>query len=171
MDFFRYCILLSILCSSTSIGFLIAKKYVDRLKELNNVLDLVDMIQNRIKFTRLPIKEILIEISQIKKTSISNLFFKIGSNMKNKTLKDAWNNSIEEEKNFLNLNKEDLAIINNLGNILGKTDVEGQLSGINLFKTQIKSQIQNAYEEKRKNEKMYRSLGSIVGLVIVILLI
>ena len=53
----------------------------------------------------------------------------------------------------------------------GKTDIEGQMSEINLFKELLKNQIKKAEEEKRKNLKMYRSLGTIVGLTIIIILI
>lgn len=52
----------------------------------------------------------------------------------------------------------------------GKTDIDGQMSEINLFKELLKTQIQKAEEEKRKNTKMYKSLGTIAGLTIIIIL-
>lgn len=52
----------------------------------------------------------------------------------------------------------------------GKTDIEGQMSEINLFKEMLKTKIAKAEEEKKKNTKMYRSLGTITGLVIIIIL-
>lgn len=54
--------------------------------------------------------------------------------------------------------------------MLGKTDVEGQVSEINITSDFIDTQINKAEEECKKNEKMYKSLGSIVGLAIVIIL-
>ena len=54
--------------------------------------------------------------------------------------------------------------------MLGKTDVEGQISEINQFAILLNGQIEKAMEEEGKNSKMYKSLGTIVGLGIVILL-
>lgn len=61
--------------------------------------------------------------------------------------------------------------IKNLGKLLGKTDIEGQVNQIELVKQFLEKQISDAYAEKNKNEKMYQKLGAIVGLMIVIVLI
>ncbi len=53
----------------------------------------------------------------------------------------------------------------------GKTDVEGQISEIELTSSFIDIQIKKAEEERKKNEKMYKTLGSVIGLAIVIVLV
>ena len=55
--------------------------------------------------------------------------------------------------------------------MLGKTDVNGQLSEIELTMSFLDTQITVAQEECKKNEKMYRTLGTIFGLAIIIILI
>ena len=55
--------------------------------------------------------------------------------------------------------------------MLGKTDVQGQLNEINLNMNFLDTQIRVAEEEQHKNEKMYKTLGTIVGLAIIIILI
>ena len=54
---------------------------------------------------------------------------------------------------------------------LGKTDVEGQLSEIALFNSFLKEQIIKAKDEQKRDEKMYKSLGGVIGLGIIILLV
>ena len=44
------------------------------------------------------------------------------------------------------------------------------MSEIEHFKILLNSNIKNAEEEKEKNAKMYKSLGTIIGLAIVIIL-
>lgn len=172
MDFLRYLVLILILSCSTSIGFLLSKKYSDRLRELNTIDKLINIMQNKIKFTRMPLKEILQEISSIKENiEISDLFYKVSKKLEIKTTEDAWNEVLEEKKISLNLKNEDINLIKSLGNNLGKTDIEGQMSGINQFSTLLKVQIKEAEREKSKNEKMYKSLGTIIGLALVIILI
>lgn len=171
MDFLRYIFLISILAGSTSIGFLLSKRYSDRLKELNDISSLVNILKNKIKFTHKPLGEILEEISTIKKdTKILEIFSKTGEKLEDRKIEEAWNEAISEEKFYLNLRNEDIQLIRTLGNVLGKTDVEGQMSEINQFDNLLKIQIKNAEDEKNKNSKMYKSLGTIIGLAIVIIL-
>ena len=53
----------------------------------------------------------------------------------------------------------------------GQTDVEGQIREISLTSNFIDIQIEKAEDECKKNEKLYRTLGTIVGIAIVIILI
>ena len=48
MSFFRYIFLITILVGSTSIGFLLSKSYEERLKELKNIQNLVNILKKRI---------------------------------------------------------------------------------------------------------------------------
>lgn len=171
MEFLRYVFLISILAGSTSVGFLLSRSYTDRAKELNSLSNLINILQNKMKFTHKPLGEILEETAAIREDSrISEIFWKTGQKLKKQKIEDAWSEAILEEKIFLNLKGEDIKVIQTLGNVLGKTDIEGQMSEIAQFNTLLKVQIKKAEEEKNKNVKMYKSLGTIIGLAIVILL-
>jgi len=54
---------------------------------------------------------------------------------------------------------------------LGRQTLVGQLSEIALVENFISDQIDIAEEEQKKNAKLYKSLGIIVGLGVVIILI
>ena len=62
-------------------------------------------------------------------------------------------------------------ILKKLGKLLGQTDVEGQISEIEVVTKFLDTQLSNAEEERNKNEKMYRTLGIVSGLTIAIILI
>lgn len=49
--------------------------------------------------------------------------------------------------------------------------MDGQVSEFKLTSSYIDAQIEKAEEEKKKNEKLYRTLGTIIGLAIIIILI
>ena len=171
MEIIRYMFFIFILIGSTSIGFILSKSYTYRIKELNELLKLINIMQNKIKFTRKPLAEVLEETSQIKEeTNISNIFLITSTELKKQKIEDAWKKGVNETKNTLNLNKNDINLILTLGNVLGKTDVEGQISEKNQFSSLLKTQITEAIEEKNKNAKMYKSLGTLIGLAIIIIL-
>ena len=172
IGYIRYIFLILILASSTSIGFLLSSRYLNRVKELKALSNFINIIQNKIKFTRKPLKEIFLDLSKLEDdTNIKSIFFSLSKKIDNKKLSDVWNDVIEEEKKNLSLKEEDISLLKTLGNTLGKSDVDGQMSGIDLFTELLKVQAQKAEKEKEKNTKMYKSLGAIIGLVIVIVLV
>ena len=68
----------------------------------------------------------------------------------------------------LNINDEDRLALSNLSKLLGKTDVTGQLNQIELTTDFLESQIKKAEQQRDKSEKMYRTLGMLIGMAIVI---
>ena len=109
------------------------------------------------------------EISNNFHGNIGQIFKNSYLKMKNKNVKESWEESIDQTNT--NLNKEDKEIIKGLGKMLGKTDVEGQISQLNLICEFIDTQIANAENERIINEKLYKKLGIIIGLTMVIALI
>lgn len=171
MEFLRYIVLLLIISGSTSIGFLLSRSYTDRVKELRELSNLINMLKNKITFTHMPLGEIFEDLSKvISNKRISNVLKNVSKNIKQKSFENVWNEAIDKERKFLNLKNEDIILVKSLGNLLGKTDIEGQISELNQFSNMLNFQIQKAEEESKKNEKMYKSLGTIIGLVIVIIL-
>ena len=171
MGFFRYIFLIAILTGSTSIGFLLSKGYVDRLNELKKISNLINIFQNKLKFSRKPLREIFEEVYFVETgNKVSEIFLKTSQKIKEMNVSEAWRSAVAENSFFLNLKKEDIELIKSFGNMLGKTDIEGQVSEINQFLTLLDGQIATCEEEKNKNTKLYKSLGTIVGLGIVIVL-
>ena len=82
---------------------------------------------------------------------------------------EAWNIALRLDE--LNINEEDVGVLSNLSKLLGKTDLEGQISQIELTSQFLDKQIKKAEMKKEKNEKMYNALGMIIGIAIVIILI
>ena len=89
--------------------------------------------------------------------------------MKTNTAGQSWKMAIEDsDTNILN---EDKNVLVSLSKMLGKTDLEGQVNQIEQTSEFLDIQIQKAEKERDKNEKLYKSLGMIIGISLVILLI
>ena len=168
MQLIKYFILFLILVLSTLIGKFLSKKYVYRLDELEDIKNALNILKTKIKFTYEPIPEVFEEISENVNKNVGNIFILAKEEMKENSASEAW--ELEVEKTECNLKKDDKKIIKTLSKLLGQTDVEGQISQIEITEEFLEDQIKEAGEEKRKNEKLYTRLGTITGLVIVIIL-
>ena len=168
MQLIKYFILFLILILATMVGKYLSKKYVYRLEELEDIKNALNILKSKIKFTYEPIPEIFEEISKISSRNISELFKTAKIKMNDLTANEAWEEAVGESQN--NLKKEDKDVLKTLSKLLGQTDVEGQISQIEITENFLESKIQEAIEEKKKNEKLYTRLGTIMGLAIVIIL-
>lgn len=169
MIILKYIMIFLVFLITFLIGNIISKKYILRVKELKDFKNALNIIESKIKFTYEPLSEIFIQTSKMVSKNISDIFMHASCNMKEFNAEEAWSKSLEESSN--NLQKEDIENIRNFGKMLGRTDKEGQVSQLELTKTFIEMQIEKAKVEEEKNSKMYKTLGTIVGLAFVIILI
>lgn len=166
---FKLFILAMIIVTSSIIGILFSKKYANREKEIKEMKNALNMFSTKIKFTYEPIPNVFMEIANKIGGNIGMIFDMAANGMKELSAGEAWCQALKDSKN--NLNKEDISVIQNLNRLLGQTDLDGQLSEIEVVNDFLTTQLENASEERRKNEKMYRTFGLVAGLTIAIILI
>ena len=135
----KYINILLVFIITFLIGYLKSQKYSNRVLELKELEIALDILENKIKFTYEPLKEIFEQMKNLLKGNISEIFNEVNKNLENDNVENAFYKSLENIKT--NLLEEDLEIIKNLSKLLGKTDKEGQVSQIELARTFIKSQI------------------------------
>lgn len=164
----KYFMLFLVLVACTLIGRFLSKKYVYRLNELEEMKNALNVFKAKIKFTYEPIPQIFREISENINKNISSIFANASNKMQNQNASIAWEKALEESNT--NLTKEDKYVLKSLSKLLGQTDVEGQTSQIDITQKFLETQMKEAEEEKKKNEKLYSKLGTTIGLVIVIIL-
>lgn len=157
-----------IFLSCSFIGILISRKYVNRVNELKEFKNALNIFKTKIRYTYEPIPEIFMQISKSVNSNISDVFSQAANKMDILAAGEAWNMALKMED--LSINEEDKNALNNLSKLLGKTDLEGQLNQIEMTSDFLDEQIKKAEKEKNKNEKMYRTLGMILGMTIVVIL-
>ncbi len=165
----KYIIIFLVFLICFLLGNIISKRYTLRVKELKDFSNALNIIENKIKFTYEPLSEIFIQTSRLLSENISNIFINASSYMKEFNSEEAWNKGVDGTSTYLN--KEDIENITSFGKLIGKTDKEGQVSHIELTRSFIELQLEKARKEEEKNAKMYKTLGAMIGLVIVIILI
>lgn len=169
MQIIRYIILLLLFASSSYIGLLIAKKYQARVRELKEMKTSLAVFATKIKLTYEPIPQIFKELGNKEQSNISHIFQAASEKMKQLPAGQAWLETLEKANT--NLKKEDIEVLKGLSSLLGKVDLEGQVSEVELVDHFLDKQIEIAQEESKKSEKMYKTLGVTVGLALVIVLL
>lgn len=171
MIFIKYILIFFIFVIFSLIGNLYSKKYSNRLYELEKINGLLNIFKAKIKFTCLTIQEIFNQIYEENKDNIGEIFKNASDYMNEESSKKAWEKSLENATKKTNFNEEDITTLKTLGKMLGNTDMAGQVSQIELTEQMLLERIENAKVEKKKNSKLYKTLGITAGSAIAIILI
>lgn len=116
MNTLRYILFLLIFVASVFLGKLLSKKYVERVKELKEMKNCLNVFKSKIKFTYEPIGEIFEEISMNTKSGIGEIFEEAKENMKLELAGRSWEKAVDNSEN--NLTKEDRVTIKMLSKLL-----------------------------------------------------
>lgn len=138
-----------------------------RERALNNIIDFLYSLEIMLKYQLLSIPEAInlyINTNNFELISVCNSLLK-----QNYTLKDAWNKAILKSKNVLCLNQSDINLLKDFSIKLGDTDLEGQLTNIELYKTRFKAILEASQSKLKENTKLALSLSFFAGLVITIM--
>ena len=153
----------------SAIGVRLANGYAVRANNLKQIKKGLKLLEAKITYTYEELPDLFLEISKKIKGNVGRLFYDVGRGMELEFAGEAWEKCVDESK--LNLNDEDRDLLKSLGKLLGNTDIQGQLNQIYLVNNFLDEQIKDATEARAKNEVMYKKLGVIVGLAVVIVLI
>ena len=164
----KYILLVAIFGLSTAIGLVISKTYENRVVELKEFKNILNIMKTKIKFTYEPLAEIFKQIANNNDTNVEKIFGQMANQITYYQTREVWEDCIQDAD--ISINQEDKDILKRLGKLLGQTDVEGQVSEIEVTENFLNMQIDKAEEDKKKNQKMYKTLGITIGLIFVIIL-
>lgn len=164
---------LMIIGASSLLGYIFAKDCAIRPNELRTLQGLLQMFETEISYMSNVLTEAFHNISNTNSSKASVFFSSTVKNLMNDssaTAGQAWEKSVNDNIKLTSLNGEDKSILLSFGKMLGNSDLEGQLKNIRLTISQLKLQEQKAEENRKKNESMFKSLGVLGGIAIVIVL-
>ncbi len=157
---------------TTYIGFLVAKKLQKREETLRETILFFDMVENEIRYMLNVLPNAYESARQRLK---GDLKIVIGQIVVDMLASDNYELSVKTISSNINLLKELTSydkevIISTLKN-LGRSDVDAQVNILENAKRTIQVQIDEAIEYKNKNSKLYKAVGTIAGMMIVIILV
>jgi stage III sporulation protein AB len=162
-----------ILLAGTGFGFYQARQLANRPRQIRQLIQALQRMETEIAygFTFLP--EAMIKVSKQLSSPLSHLFQQIGQQLSassGQSTKDVWQTSVKEGWKHTSMKEAEKEILLQLGYTLGLTDKEDQVKHLRLGVSQLQAEEEQARDEQRRYEKMWKSLGLLAGALIVILI-
>jgi stage III sporulation protein AB len=161
-----------ILCASW-IGFAIARRYRDRPRQLMEFVTALKMLETDISYLSLPLPTALRRISERVSQPVSTIFLRTAEGLEcgdGRPVFDHWRTALRESRHAISLTKSDLHILQQFGHTLGVSDRKDQIQHIHGVCNLLQISEQQARSEQEQQEKMWRYIGVLSGIVLVILL-
>ena len=164
------CIALVIIC--TILGIKKSKKYEIREYILNDFITTFKSLKNDIEYMLISLPDAIEKIRHTLRAEVKDVLGAISVHMLDESDINSMNKRVMNEiNNIYELTYYDKEIIYQGFSSLGKADVDSQISIIQNTVQRLSRQLGEANEEKNKNFKLYRTLGTAIGLMIAIVFI
>ena len=170
----------AIIVGCTYIGVFFGNRLSLRQSQLGAFQSALEILKFNILFLNLPLAEALYKVSKSQTGVVGSVFKNVsvelsrGQTLPNgaaTSVQNAWEMSIAKERRGLNLIDEDILALSEFAARLGSGDRDDQTGNIEITSAKLATLESEARETWKKNAKLYRGLGALAGLLIVVLLI
>ena len=161
------------LAASAAFGIYMSNLGTFRRKDLLEIKKALLILKSEIEYIASPLPEAMANISLRVAQPVAGLFdgyaTALANNTAGKTAYELWLDVIEEHKSSSFMKSEDWEVIGNFGKTLGYLDKQMQVDSIRFTMEYIDAQIGELQESNPKNARMYKSLGIIGGILMVVI--
>ena len=163
----------ALVASCAALGFYLAAQEGFRVHDLQELKKALMILSSEIEHLRAPLPIACANIAKRTKEPVSALFANFSQFLmenEGETAYQLWMQAIESQKSRAHLTAEDWDVIEGFGKTLGYLDKQMQQSAIAYTVGYIDEKTAGLQAQSDKNKRMYRSLGVICGLLLVVLL-
>ncbi|TCP31174.1 stage III sporulation protein AB [Scopulibacillus darangshiensis] len=163
---------LIIIMATTLAGFILARRYSDRPKQLRQLRNALQSLEAEIMYGLTPVKEASVHLSEQLPEPLASFFSQLVVKLNDgaESLQTAWDETIEVFWHQTALKSSEKEILHQFGATLGKHDSENQKKQIQMALSHLEREESDARDMQAKYEKMTKSLGFLTGLLVVLLL-
>jgi stage III sporulation protein AB len=161
-----------ILFSASMVGWQIGRYYACRPVQLRALLIALQMLETEIVYGLTPLHRAFVKIGHRVQKEVGQLFLTAAELLitEEAGVDACLSKAIGKHWTDTALRKEEKGVLYSLGQVLGTTDREDQQKHLRLAITHLRGLEEEARTEQEKYERMYKSLGFLGGLLVVILM-
>jgi stage III sporulation protein AB len=155
-------------------GFNLSLAYRSRVRHLEEMLLALEMYLTEINYGLTPLPQAFKNIGKRIKLPTAGLFCDAARMMmQNKGLSayECWNRAVSKNTPALYLLGNDLELVKKLGYIWGKSDKSGQIRQVAFIQELLRQALGEAQKAQEKNDKIWKYLGLLGGMTLVIFLL
>lgn len=165
--------ILMILISTTAIGFRASECMGIRLGELSLLRKMMILFRGEVMYHMASVSEAMKSVSEKIEPPFSKLLYETAEELERKdgrTFSDVWSLKVKDLKKTC-LSAKDTERLRKFGEDFGYMQKEMQLSAFDLYIEELEQSIREVDKKKDDNSRLYKSLGIMGGILIVIVII
>lgn len=163
-----------IISAAYLMGCRVCALYQRRVRYLEEIILGLEMFRAEVNFGLTPLPQAFQIIGRKLKKPVGTLFFNFSSFLrqgKGLSALECWRAALEKSKPELSLKDEQVEILERLGSAWGHGDKEGHVRQISLIQELLRQALEGAREERKKNDRLWKYLGFIGGITLVLFLL
>lgn len=168
----RLSVSLALLLSCGYAGIIFSKKFQNRVVQLAELQSALVQLEFDIDYLCVPLGDSFSKIAQNTDSKLKDVFGYISKRLKNNPGSDMyalWKRAFSKYRVDIALNSEDIDTITEFSKMLGSGSRENEKNNIKITQMRLKILQENARCDAEKNIKMYRGLGFLAGVFLVII--
>lgn len=165
------CIL--IMCSTSGMGYLYAGEVKRRQEDLKATRSVALLLRGDIRYAQTPLPEAFENVAKRHEGRLLEFLCEVAARLKERnglSFAEIWGQA-ESYLSDTSLTKKDKLLLHQLGESLGYLDKEMQLNTIDLFLSQTEESIAELSKEMVTRMRLYRSIGIMAGIFVVIIIL
>lgn len=163
-----------IIGSFSGIGISQRQQFRSRVVVLGDMISALDFISGELSFKLASIPDIVEKLAADSRASVSAVFHPLHDMIQkddNLSLTFKWMKAFREYGRDAGLSEEDIGILCDLSDFIGKYDAQAQQKSIDYAKTRLSRQLEIASAELKSKGMVYRTCCIAAGILLVLVLI
>lgn len=163
-----------ILLGCGALGMFLADRFKNRVRQLELLQNSMTQLEFDIDFLNITLDESFERMAKNIEGPLKDVFLYISQRLQKSPgsdMQQLWRRAISKYRYDLALKDGDIQIIMDFSKTLGEGNCEKEKNNIKLAAMRLKIALDEAQFEAEKNTKMYRGLGFLAGVFIVIVLL
>ncbi|MCD8196170.1 MAG: stage III sporulation protein AB [Lachnospiraceae bacterium] len=163
-----------ILAGTGGIGLRMAQELDLRIRELQLLQQIVLLLNGEIRYLHRPLPEAFGSVAEQTEPPFRNFLLRTAEDLRRRNGQSArliWGRNLKSCSGELHLTVQDLRELGELGAMLGCLDVKQQLGALDYYQENLNRALDDAVEDAKGRKKLYRYLGILSGVAVVIFIL
>jgi stage III sporulation protein AB len=163
-----------VITASSAIGFYFSSLAKARVEDLKELRKCIYILKGDIRYSATPLPEAIQMVALKIESNLSPFFQKIAdelNKLEGRTLSSIWTSSVNTQLDRCCLNKKDKMYLIQFGESMGYLDKDTQINTIDLYISQLDTEIDEMITSVKEKTRLYNLLGIMGGIFMTIIII